>query len=101
MSSCFRLTALSRLLVMVFMILQGLSLAHAASYGTDSHEHEGTICVIGTQVETDDIAPLPEFRSHQPASERGPILYREAFTSAPRLCPPARAPPPRAPPRNS
>jgi len=83
---------------MVFMILQGLSLAHAASYGTDTHDHDGAICVIGTQVEADEIAPLPEFISHQPEIERGPIIFREAFTSASRISPPARAPPPRAPP---
>jgi len=53
----YRFTAI--MLTALFLLLQGASLSHAASYGSDPHEHEGVECVLHQQTETQAIVPTP------------------------------------------
>lgn len=85
-------------LLSVFFAVQSVSVAHAASFGDDIHEHDGQICVLAavTAHSVVVIAPAPMV-SVIPQTTT-PTLYSAEFIDAPHDCKQARAPPPRGPP---
>jgi hypothetical protein len=81
---------------MVFA-LQTLSLAHAASYGEEPHEHNGVACDI-VVVSSDEAGILPVPLTFDLPVQTTLHIAPQPFTSAAYLAPQGRAPPPRAPP---
>lgn len=93
----YRFTAI--MLTALFLLLQGASLSHAASYGSDPHEHEGVECVLHQQTETQAIVPTPVASPILPALLNSPLAAFETdFTDAPARLYRGREPPPRGPP---
>lgn len=83
----------------LFLLLQGVSLSHAASYGSEPHEHDGVICVVSLQDEAQAIVPPPVEMPEAPALQsRIDAPYEVYFDSAPTRHYRGREPPPRGPP---
>ena len=81
----------------LFLLLQGVSLAHAAEHGSE-HSHDGVVCeaVIHSEDETavDPVLPPAGLPEVTPAAPREAAPYRApASASAPARAPPARGPP--------
>ena len=83
-----------------FLLLQGLSLAHAAEYGAE-HSHDGVVCDVALLVEDADAVEPPQPAIATPV-ERPAAPRAVTPHLAPTLAtPPARAPPVRGPPTPS
>jgi len=83
----------------LFLLLQGVSLSHAASHGQGPHDHDGVICVLNLHGEADAIIPAPQVSYVQPARIDAPDFeFDIEFTSAPIREYRGREPPPRGPP---
>ena len=96
-SKTYRYAAI--LVTALFLLLQGASISHAASYGSDPHEHDGVECVLSLQNETQAIAPTPIAPAKLPALISSPVIVFETyFINAPTRLYRGREPPPRAPP---
>lgn len=87
------------LMAALFLILQGVSMSHAASYGSDPHEHDGVLCEVSLHNEANVIVPTPAAVPELPALQSSLIFVFETnFTDAPTGLYRGREPPPRAPP---
>ena len=83
----------------LFLLLQGVSLSHAASYGSEPHEHDGVVCVVSVHNEAQVIVPPPAELPEVPALQsRVETPYEVYFDSAPTRLYRGRDPPPRGPP---
>lgn len=87
------------LVTALFLLLQGASLSHAASYGSAPHEHNGVLCVLSLQNEADTAVPAPQISFIAPAlTGDSPLVFETDFISAPKRSYRGREPPPRGPP---
>lgn len=87
------------LVTALLLLLQGASLSHAASFGTDPHEHDGVQCVLSLHNQTQAIIPAPQLHVPLPALIDGlEVNFEIEFTNAPARDYRSREPPPRAPP---
>lgn len=87
------------LVTALLLLLQGATLSHAASFGTDSHEHDGVQCVLSLNTQTAAIVPAPTLYVPAPALIDSPQPeFDFDFTSAPARDYRGREPPPRGPP---
>ena len=103
MSTNFNMTKAYRYVAIVvtalFLLLQGTSLSHAASYGSGPHEHDGELCVVSVQNETQAIVPAPTAAPELPALQSSPtVIFEVDFIHAPTRLYRGREPPPRGPP---
>ena len=82
----------------LFFASQSLTLAHASSCGSDTHDHEGKVCTLMVLSDEQDVTIRPIVPLlHSFTAYTSPI-YTDVFTSTPYASPQERAPPPRAPP---
>lgn len=90
---------LAILVTMLFLLLQGASLSHAANHGQGPHEHDGVICVLSLQNESGALIPAPQVTYTLPALTDAPhVDYQTNYVSAPIRHYRGREPPPRGPP---
>ncbi len=103
MSSAFTISKTYRsvaiLVTALFLLLQGANLSHAASYGSDPHEHDGVECVLSQHIKTYAAVPAPTESLISPTLVSSPIdIFESKFTDAPTRLYRGREPPPRGPP---
>ena len=82
---------------MVFLFVQGVSQAHAASYGEDDHTHDGVVCEF-VLVAAEEIIVIPPVRVPLPFKSEVQINWTIPVTADRPRSFDSRAPPPRAPP---
>lgn len=90
-NSWIQITAL-----VLFLLGQALSVAHAAEHGGHDHEHEGVVCLALIHDEQEGLVPatggmLPSVGVEVPQTSQIPELLRSVQASA--LRPPPTGPP--------
>ena len=97
MTKAYRYVAI--VVTALFLMLQGTSLSHAASHGSGPHDHDGELCVLSLQNETQAIVPAPTAAPELPALQSSTVVAFETnFIDAPTRLYRGREPPPRGPP---
>lgn len=84
-------------LSVLFVTVQIFSLAHAAEYGNESHQHDGIECLIAS-VSTADVAVPKQLPSSFTYFRSIQLNYKVFLDLLSWSHPPGRAPPPRGPP---
>lgn len=84
------------LLVVAFLSMQAMTLAHAMDHGEHPHQ-DCVVCEAGT-LPAEIVAITPPPISAVPCLETEPVLYDTFYVSAATMPHQRRRPPPRAPP---
>jgi len=97
MSSTRTYRSLAAILATVFLVFQVFTVAHAANFGENSHDHDGIACVVGV-MSYDEQGVLPVEPAFEPIITYSFSVFQTSYQSIAYLTPPGRAPPPRSPP---